>query len=48
MAGGPGKLHGTTKSDADHVWNGSGTIEGSIVSFETQIGDRRTALIHNN
>ena len=23
MAGGPGKLYGTTKPDGDHVWNGS-------------------------
>ena len=47
MTGGPGELRGTTKPDGDHVWNGSGTIEGSVVYLETQIGDRRTALNHN-
>ena len=38
-AGGPNKLRGTTKPDGDHVWNGSGVIEGSIVYLELQIGD---------
>ena len=44
MAGGPGELRGTTKPDNDHVWNGSGTIEGSVVYLESQIGDPLTSL----
>ena len=48
MARGPGELRETIKPDGNHVWNSSGTIEDSAGSFEPQIGDRRTALIHND
>ena len=48
MAGGLGKLRGMIKPDGDHVWNGSGTIEDSAGSLESQIDDRRTALINND
>ena len=48
MAGGPGELCGTIKPDGDDVWNGSGIIEDSAGSLESQIGDRRTALNHND
>ena len=44
MAGGPGKLRGTTKPDGDYVWNGSGAIGSSVVYFELQIGDRLGSL----
>ena len=48
MAGSPGKLRRTTKPDGDHIWNGSRTIEGLVVYFETQIGDRLTCLDRKN
>ena len=48
MAEGPGELCGTIEPDGDHVWNSSGTIKDSAGSLESQIGDRQTALIHNN
>ena len=48
MTGGPGELRGTIEPDGDPVWNGSGTIEDSADSLESQIRDRRTTLIHNN
>ena len=48
MAGGPGKLRGMTKPDGDHVWNGSGMIEGSIIYLETQIGDRLSSFDSKN
>ena len=48
MTGGPGELRGTIKPDGDHVWNGSGTIDNSAGSLESQIDDRQTALINNN
>ena len=48
MAGGPGELHGTTKPDGDHVWNGSGTIVDSVVYLELQIGDRLGSLDPKN
>ena len=48
MTGGLGELRGTIEPDGDHVWNGSGTIEDSAVSLESQIDDRRTALINND
>ena len=41
MAGGPGKLRGTTKPDGDHVWNGSGAIGSSVVYLVAP--DRRSA-----
>ena len=44
MAGGPGRLRGTTEPDGNHVWNGSGTIEDSASSLEFQIGDWLTSL----
>ena len=40
MAGDPSELRKTTKPDGDHVWNGSGVIEGLVIYFELQIGDR--------
>ena len=48
MIGDPGELRETIKPDGDHVWNGSGMIEDSASSLESQIEDRRTTLIHNN
>ena len=48
MTGGPGKLRGTTKHDGDHVWNGFGTIEGSVVYLEPQIDDRLISLDPKN
>ena len=42
MAGGPGELRGTIEPDGDHVWNGSGTIEDSAGSLESEIGDRQS------
>ena len=48
MTGGPGELRETIEPDGDHVWNGSGTIEGSVGSLESQIDDKRTALINND
>ena len=48
MTGGLGELRGTIVPDNDHVWNGSGTIEDSAGSLESQIDNRRTALINNN
>ena len=44
MAEGPGKLHGITKPDGNHVSNSFETIEGSIVYLEFQIGDQQTNL----
>ena len=46
MARGPGKLCGMIEPNSDHVWNSSGMIEDSASSFESQIGDWRTALIY--
>ena len=34
------ELHGTTKLDGDHVWNGSRAIGSSVIYFELQIDDR--------
>ena len=48
MTGGPGESRGMIKPDVDHVWNGFGMIENLADSLESQIGDRRTTLIHNN
>ena len=48
MTRGPSKLRKTIEPDVDHVWNGSGTIEDSADSLESQIDNRRTALINNN
>ena len=48
MAGGPDKLCGMIKPDYNHVWNGSGTIEGSVVYFESQIDDWQTTLDSKN
>ena len=48
MAGGLGELRGTTKLDGDHVWNGSGTIEGLEVYLESQIDDRQTSFDPKN
>ena len=48
MAGGPGKLCGTTKPDGNHVWNGSGTIKGLVVYLEFQIDDRLRSLDPKN
>ena len=31
MAGGPGKLYGTTKPDGEYVGNGSGAIGSAVV-----------------
>ena len=44
MAGGPGKLRGTTKPDNDYVWNGSGMIEGLVVYLKSNIGDWLTTV----
>ena len=35
MAVGAGKLHGTTKTNGNHVWNGSETIEGLVIYLES-------------
>ena len=48
MAGGPGKLRGTTKPDGDHVWNGSEAIGSLVVYFELQIGDWLGSLYPQN
>ena len=48
MTGGPGELRKTIKPDVDHIWNGFGTIEDLAGSFESQIKDWQTTLIHNN
>ena len=48
MTRGSGKLRGTIEPDGDHIWNGSGTIKDSAGSLESQIDDRRIALINNN
>ena len=48
MTRGPGKLRGTIEPDGDLVWNAFGTIEYPASSLESQIDDRRTALINNN
>ena len=44
MTGGPGKLREITKPDNDHVWNGSGMIEGLVVYLEFQIGGWQISL----
>ena len=48
MTGGPSELHGTIEPDGDHVWNGFGMIEDLAGSLESQIGDWRIVLIHND
>ena len=48
MAGGCDELREIIKPKGDHVWNGSGTIEGSVVYFESQIDDLQTSLDPKN
>ena len=40
MTGSLGELHGTTKPDGDHVWNGSGAIWSLVVYLVTPVDDR--------
>ena len=44
MAGGLGNLREMTRPDGDQVWNGFGTIEGSVVYLKSQIDDWQTSL----
>ena len=48
MFGGPGKLYKTTKPDNDYVYNGSETIEDSVVYLESQIGNQQISLNPKN
>ena len=48
MAGGPGKLRGTTKLDSNHVWNDSEVIGSLVLYLELQIGDWLRSLDPKN